>query len=91
MQFLPVLQEGFHQGKQVGGLERLRHIGIRAYTQALDLILHSYLGRDQDNGDVAQLEVSLDRLAQVVAAHARHDDIAQDEVGNFILHALQGR
>ena len=39
---------------------------------------------------MAQLQVRLDGLAQLVAAHAGHHDVGDDQVGNLVLHALQG-
>ena len=92
VQFLPVLQQGLHQGGEIGGLEGLGHVGVGPFVQALDLVFHGHLGGDQHHGDVAQLEIALDGLAEFVAAHTGHHYIGNHQVRRvFLFHSLQGR
>ena len=91
VQLFAVLQQRFHEGHEVGGLEWLGDVGIGPLVQALHLALHGHLGGDQHYRDVGKLEVSLDAGAQLVAVHAGHHDVGDDEVCGVFRHSLEGR
>ena len=91
MEFLAVLEQRLDEGKEIGGLERFGDIGVGAYAEAFDLVLYGDFGGDENDGYVAQLQVSLDGLAEFITAHSGHHHVAYDQARGFVDHALQGR
>ncbi|MNS60766.1 hypothetical protein D3C72_937770 [compost metagenome] len=66
-----------HDGRR----DRLGDVVDGAQGQAQLLVRHFAHGRDENHGDAGRGGIGLQRAAHVVAAHARHHDIEQDQVG----------
>ena len=67
--------------------ERLFHVVIRAHAQAEDLVDLVILGREEDDGHRRFLA---EPLKQVHAVHARHLDIENGHVGQFLVERIKG-
>ena len=89
--FLAVLEQRFDQGEQIGRLEGLGDIGVSTLAQTFHLILNGYFGRNQNDGDMTQLQVVLDGFAEFVAASAGHYYVADNQVGRLFGHTGEGR
>lgn len=76
-------------GKEDVDVERFGDIVVRPQAQALEVVLHGGLGRQQDDGDMAGLEVGLDGLAQLGAGHSGQDDVAEHDVRALRPHLFQ--
>ena len=75
---------------RAGGGEWFGNVGICSTVQTLHLVFGGGHCRYQDDWDMAELDVLLDFLAEIIAAHSRHHHIAEDEARFFLPCRLQG-
>lgn len=76
-------------GQQQLRVEGFGHVVVRPAVQAFDVLFGRVEGREQDDGDVARVDVVLDLQAHLRAAHFGHHDVADDEVGSGPAHLVQ--
>ena len=69
-------------------LERLGHVVDAPDREALHLVDGFGVGADEEDWDVGQSRVGLERGAHLVSAHLRHVDVEQDDLGR---RAARGR
>ena len=75
-------QQAAHPGQQLGLVERLDEVVVRAGAQAADLLLDLLLGGQHDDRDVALAAlVGADLLGDPVAVELRQADVEQDQRG----------
>ena len=72
-----VLQLRLDQCGEDGGLEGFGDIGIGTDVQTFDLVVGCDLRRNQDYGDVAELDILLDLLTELITVLARHGAAAR--------------
>ena len=75
---------GRHPRQDDGRADRLGDVVHRAQFQALLLVLDLGHGGQEDDRDVTRLRVGLELLADLVAVHAGHHDVEQDQVGRGV-------
>lgn len=82
-------QADFDAILQVFWLERLDDVVIRPHIHpSLDVVAHPK-GREEDDGDVSSLRVSLQHRAEIATFELGHHDVEQDEIRLVCLHELQ--
>lgn len=82
---------GLDPGARHRHVQRLVQKVDAAHVQRLQLVFALIVGGDEDHRDVAQPGRRLDRLAHLVAVHARHFDVEQDHIRRVFLGDLQRR
>ena len=76
-------------GLELGRVERLGDVVVGAGLDPLGQHLGPGPRGHQDDGDVLDGLVGLDRLGEGVAVHPGHHDVAQDEVGVLLAEELE--
>lgn len=71
---------------QIERVERFGDVSHGTQAQTGNLFVHIRFGGDENHRDMTEQQVLLDGLAEVIARHLAHDDIAEDEIR---LHLLQ--
>ena len=84
-----VHQQVIYAGQQIGFVVWLADEIVRPAFQAANDILHIRERGHQNDGDTLQLFVRLDRLAQFIAGHFGHHDIADHQIRLFFARLLQ--
>jgi hypothetical protein len=69
-----------HPREQCVALEGLGDVAIGARRAGAGLVEGLEGAGEKEDGHVGELGIGLDRLAQLVAVHARHDRVGQDDV-----------
>ena len=73
-----------HARQQDGRADGLGDVVHRPQLQAQALVLHVGARGEEDHGNVARVQVRLEPAADLIAVHARHHDVEQDEVGRLL-------
>src|SRR6185503_2005092 len=73
---------------QLGLVERLGHVILRALAKAPDLVGLLVLGRADDDRDVLGRLLARDRAGRLESVESRHHHVHEDEVGLVALRAL---
>ena len=77
-------QMGLDALLQYGRADGLGDVVHRAQLEAHALVFDLGLGSEKNDPDVARLGVLLEPLADLVAVHARHHDVEQDQIWRLI-------
>ncbi|EEF21912.1 conserved hypothetical protein, partial [Ricinus communis] len=78
---VPSLQDAAHAVAQLVGVVGLGQEAVGARLQAAHDVLQGGQARQQQHGHAGQLRIVLQGAAQRIAVHARHGDVADDQVG----------
>ena len=77
-------QQALDPGQQLGRVERLDEVVVRAGAQPPDLLLHLALGREHDDRDVRRAALfAADLGRDLVAVELGQHDVEQDEIGRL--------
>ena len=82
-------QQGPHPGQELGLVERFAQEVIRSRLEPLDLVF-GLARRDHDDGQVGGGRVGPEPAADLVAVHARHENVEEDEVRSLLLDQREG-
>src|SRR5205807_1456429 len=84
---LGAAQHGFHAGQQLADGEWLGDVVVGAQFESDDLV--DFLASRGQHDDWDRRPFSFELLADIEAAHARHHDVQDDQVGRFGQSPLQ--
>jgi len=86
-----LVEPGTHCDKHQVKIDRFGEIVVRTRHLALDHCQPVRQGREKDKGDIGDVTSSgAGRGQQFEPAHARHGDVAEDEVGALVGQNVQG-
>ena len=85
-----VLQLRLDEGREHGRLEGLGDVGIGTHVEAFHLVVCCNLCRDEDYGDMTELDVLLDLLTELIAVLSWHRHVADHDVRLCCAHLLEG-
>jgi hypothetical protein len=85
---LRLLEDHLHAGDDLFDVDGLRQVVVATELQAAHLELDRLLVGEEDEGDVLEALVRLERLAQLEAVHLRHLRVGQHEIRRADLHLL---
>ena len=85
-----VLQLRLDEGREHGRLEGLRHIGVGTHVEAFHLVVGCDFRRDEDHGDMTELDVLLDLLTELIAVLSWHRHVADHDVRLGSTHLFEG-
>ena len=84
-----VLQLRLDEGREHGWLERFGDVGISTHVEALHLVVGCDLCRNEDHGDMAELDVLLDLLTELITVFSWHRHVADHDVRLGSTHLLE--
>ena len=88
---LPEAVVGFYTGERLVHPKRFGDVIHASALERLDLVDRIAQRADENDRDPFQRAVRFEPLANILAAHVRHVDVEQDQVGRRGLRALQCR